>query len=652
MKFADIFLPVPVEGPFTYSIPSDMIVTPGIRVVVPFGRRTETGFVAAVHSVKPEGFAVKDIISVSDSGAVFGDNLLALCRRVSSDYVCSTGEVLSAALPGSTKSGTRGDGFEIPDDVDLTDIDLSDEQASSFEEIKSSVESKKAHLLYGVTGSGKTEVYITLVRKILSEGKSAIVLVPEISLSAQLFERFARYLGHELVLYHSGLSPNQRLSSWKKFLSGEAHVVVGTRSAVFMQCPSLGAIVIDEEHDGSYKEHSTPRYNARRIAMYRAKAEGAFLLLGSATPSIESLYAAKSGVMGLSRLSCRYGGAKIPPVVIVGMEGKKDDDLFSTELKIATKHAIDAGRQAILLLNRRGFSPIVFCRTCKKKIECPHCSISMNFHGTNELICHYCGHTQLMPEVCPSCSSDDIVKLGSGTQRVEHLIEKTFHGKNIFRLDQDSARKKDSSKELLERMREGSIDILVGTQMVAKGFDFKKVDVVGVILADIGMNLPDFRASERIFSLLSQVAGRCGRGDNPGKVIVQTLDPTNELLRLMAESDYDAFYEKELSMRKILSYPPFSRIARFLIRGTDEAKVIDGANRVAQIVHDKAKGLPAIILGPSPAPMSKIGGNYRHHLIVKSRESSHLRDIARAAYEKYGRSDPYLEIDIDPFDML
>ena len=652
MKYADIYLPVPVEGPFTYSIPADMKIIPGIRVMVPFGKRTETGFVVRVHDTKPEGFAVKDIISASEDEAVFGDTLLSLCRRVSSDYVCSTGEVLSAALPSSTKSGTRGDGFEIPDGEFDTNISLSEEQASAFDEIVSSMEAGKAHLLYGVTGSGKTEVYISLVQKILASGKSVIILVPEISLSAQLFGRFARYFGKELVLYHSGLSPNQRLLSWKRFMKGEARVAVGTRSAVFMQCPSLGAIVIDEKHDGSYKEHSTPRYNARRIAMYRSKSEHAFLLLGSATPSIESLYAARSDIMGLSRLMSRYGGAAIPPVTIVGMEGKKDDELFSTELKIATKRAIDAGRQAILLLNRRGFSPIVFCRACKKKIECPHCSISMNYHGTDELVCHYCGFTRPMPSKCPSCASDDIVKLGSGTQRVESMIEKTFHGKNIFRLDQDSARRKDSAKELIERMSDGSIDILVGTQMVAKGFDFKKVDVVGVILADIGMNLPDFRASERIFSLLSQVAGRCGRGDNPGRVIVQTLDPANELLRLMSESDYDAFYEKELNMRKMLSYPPFSRIARFLVRGTDEAKVIEGADRVAAIVREKSKGLSAVILGPSPAPLSKIGGNFRHHLIVKSRESSHLRDIARAAYEKYGRSDPYLEIDIDPFDML
>ncbi|HEY1406984.1 MAG TPA: primosomal protein N' [Spirochaetota bacterium] len=651
MRYADIYLPVPVEGPFTYAIPDGMNVLPGVRVVAPFGRRTETGFVARIHDVKPEGFVVKEILSVIDEGPIFDDSLVSLGRRVAFDYICSTGEVLSVALPSAKSSSTRGEGFSVPETTVSEEIKLSDEQSRAFNEICQSRDTGKAHLLYGVTGSGKTEIYISLVQKVLAEGKSSIVLVPEISLSAQLFERFALYFGKELVLYHSNLSPNQRLSSWKKFYRGEARVVVGTRSAAFMQCPSLGLVIIDEEHDGSYKEHSTPRYNARRVAMCRQK-EGAFLLLGSATPSIESLYTAKSGVMGLSRLDTRYGNARLPSIEIVGIEGKRDDDIFSTELKIATKHAIDAGRQAILLLNRRGFSPIVFCRSCKKKIECPHCSISMNFHGSNDLICHYCGYSRPMPDKCPSCGSDDIAKLGSGTQRVEHLIDKTFQGKRIFRLDQDSARKKDSSRELLDRMRDGEIDILVGTQMVAKGFDFKKVDVVGVILADIGMNLPDFRAAERIFSLLSQVAGRCGRGDNPGRVIVQTLNPSQELLLMMARGEYDLFYEKELAMRKILSYPPFSRLARFLLRGADEKKVIEGADRVAELVQKSAKGHPAIILGPSPAPLARIGGNHRHHLIVKARDGNLLRSIARAAYEGYGRSDPYLEIDIDPFDML
>jgi primosomal protein N' (replication factor Y) len=652
MTYADIYLPVPVEGPFTYRIPDGMIVQSGMRALVPFGRRKETGFVVRVHSEKPEKFETKEIVSVVDDEPLFDERLVDLSRGIAADYICSTGEALALAIPSAKSSGTRGTDGADESITDVEEIVLNNEQSAAFDEITRSFGSKRAHLLYGVTGSGKTEVYITLAKWMLGEGRSSIILVPEISLSAQLFERFESHFGNDLVLYHSGITPNQRLLSWKKFFRGEARVVVGTRSAIFMQSPAPGLVVIDEEHDGSYKEHSTPRYNARRVAMLRARMERSLVVLGSATPSIESLYAAEQGTIGLSRLTTRYGGVSMPSIEIVGIEGKHDDDLLSTSLKISTKRITDAKRQAIFLLNRRGFSPIVFCRTCKKKIECPSCSISMNYHKNGQLLCHYCGYTRPMPDECPSCGSEDMTKLGSGTQRIEELIEKTFAGKRIFRLDQDSARVKGASKKMIEQMRDGEIDILVGTQMVAKGFDFKKVDLVGVVLADIGMNLPDFRAAERTFSLLSQVAGRCGRGEVAGKVIIQTLNTEHELLRMIVKQDYDEFYKRELEMRKLMSYPPFARIVRLLLRGTDERKVREAADAVAEIVRENAKGLPAIVLGPGPAPLSKIGGNYRYHLILKAKDGESLRRIARAAYEGYGKSDPYLEIDVDPFDML
>jgi primosomal protein N' (replication factor Y) len=619
---------------------------------VPFGRRSETGFVIRVHDQEPTGFAIKDISSLIDDEPVFDDRLVALAKKISEDYICATGEALSIALPAATSSGIRKKEQVVRNNFNADDIVLSDEQDIVSEAIWKDRDSSKVHLLYGVTGSGKTEVYIKLVSRVIAEGRSAIILVPEISLSAQLFERFESYFADQLVLFHSTLTPNQRLLSWKRFYSGEARVAVGTRSAVFMQCPDLGLIVIDEEHDGSYKEHSTPRYNARRVAMLRTRDENALLLLGSATPSMESLYAAHQGAITLHRLNRRYGGSELPKIEVVSIEGAFEDDLISVPLKIATKHAVDNGRQAIFLLNRRGFSPIMMCRTCKKKIECPDCSISLNYHRDGSLICHYCGYTRNQPESCPSCGADQLVKIGSGTQRIEELIEKTFYGKNIFRLDQDSARKKNSSSDLMEKMRDGTIDILVGTQMVAKGFDFKNVDIVGVVMADIGMNLPDFRASERIFSLLIQVAGRCGRGEHPGRVIIQTLNPDHDLLGMIVRHDYDAFYQSELAMRKLLLYPPFARIARLLLRGRDEEKVRQAAAEVASIVNKYVTGKNATLLGPSPAPMEKIGGNFRHHLIIKSRDGDLLRKIARSAYQAYGKSEPYLEIDIDPFDMM
>jgi primosomal protein N' (replication factor Y) (superfamily II helicase) len=651
MKFADLCLGVPVDQNFTYSIPEDISVAPGMRVHVPFGRRKETGYVIRVHDDVPREFAAKDIIECYDDAPVFDERLVDLCRYTSSFYVCSLGEAMSAALPSGKSSGTRSKKKSYDRMRNVSDISLTGEQSAAVQGI---LEDKinSSHLLYGVTGSGKTEVYLSLVRKMIDEGKSVIILVPEISLSAHIFRRFEEYFGDTLVLYHSALSPNQRLSNWMKFYSGEARVVVGTRSAVFLQCPSLGLIVIDEEHDGSYKEHSTPRYNARRIAMKRVKDEKALLVLGSATPSIETMYAAKSGALGMHSLKNRYMNTPMPTIELIAVDGRHDDDIISTELKIAVKHAVDDGRQAIFLLNRRGFAPIVMCRACSQKIECPHCSISMNFHRDGSLLCHYCGYTIRNPDVCPACGSDDIAKIGTGTQRIEQIIEKQLSSFRVFRLDQDAVRTKDASYDLIDKMKNGDIDILLGTQMVSKGFDFGKVDVVGVILADIGMSLPDFRASERIFSLLMQVAGRCGRSDRRGRVIVQTLSVENELLQLIQHHDYESFYEREIELRKMLLYPPFSRIARFLLRGADEKKVCDAARAVADEVLLATKGSSVPVLGPSPAPLAKIGGNYRYHLIVKSRDSEMLINLARRIRTFYSKSDPYLEIDIDPFEML
>jgi primosomal protein N' (replication factor Y) len=651
MRFADIVLNVPVDRSFTYGIPDGLDVKPYARVTVPFGRRKEPGFIIRIHDEKPSGFETKDIISVIDAEPLFDGRLAKLCRYTADFYVSSFGEALSAALPSGTSDGVREKDFGEYVPRAAESIILTDGQKSALDGILSS-KPGSTHLLYGVTGSGKTEVYLSLVRRVIEEGRSALILVPEISLSAHIFLRFREYFGDTLVLYHSGLTPNQRLNNWKKFRSGEAKVAVGTRSSVFMQCPSLGLVVIDEEHDGSYKEHSTPRYNARRIAMQRIKEEGAFLVLGSATPSIETMYAAKSGVMGFHRLEKRYMDTPLPSVEVIAIEGKRDDDVISNELKVAVKRAADNGRQAIFLLNRRGFAPVVMCRSCRKKIECPNCSISMTYHREGMLLCHYCGHSMKEPESCPSCGSSDIAKIGSGTQRIEQIIEKILPSLRVFRLDQDAVRKKDASFNLIDKMKNGEIDILLGTQMVSKGFDFSNVDIVGILLADIGMSLPDFRSSERIFSLITQAAGRCGRSERQGRVIIQTLDPENELIGFIARHDYESFYAREIELRKLAMYPPFARVARFLLRGTDEQKVMEASQSVGAEIKKILSGKPLPVLGPSPAPLAKIGGNYRYHLIVKSRHADVLISLARDVRNFYSKTEPYLEIDIDPFEML
>jgi primosomal protein N' (replication factor Y) (superfamily II helicase) len=651
MKYADVVLNVPVDRSFTYGIPENLDVKVFTRVTVPFGKRKEPGFVMRIHNEKPSGFETKDIISCIDEIQLFDKRLADLCRYTADFYISSLGEALAAALPSGTSEGVREKDRGEYTARSPESIDLTDDQKEALSNILSS-SAASTHLLYGVTGSGKTEVYLSLVRRIIEQGKSALILVPEISLSAHIFLRFREYFGETLVLYHSALTQNQRLNNWKKFSEGRARVAVGTRSAVFMQCPSLGLIVIDEEHDGSYKEHSTPRYNARRIAMQRIKEEGALLVLGSATPSIETMYAAKSGVIGLHRLAQRYMNTPLPTVDVIAIDGKRDDDIISNDLKIAVKRAADNGKQTILLLNRRGFAPIVMCRTCRKKIECPHCSISLTYHRDGTLLCHYCGYTIKEPQVCPTCFSKDIAKIGAGTQRIEQILEKQLPTMRVFRLDQDAVRKKDASYNLIEQMNNGEIDILLGTQMVSKGFDFSNVDIVGILLADIGMSLPDFRSSERIFSLITQAAGRCGRSERQGRVIVQTLDTENELIRFIAHHDYESFYAREIELRKLAMYPPFARIARFLLRGTDEEKVQAAAKSIGAEIKKILNGKPLPILGPSPAPLAKIGDNYRYHLIVKSKSADILISLARDIRNFYNKSEPYLEIDIDPFEML
>jgi primosomal protein N' (replication factor Y) len=533
--------------------------------------------------------------------------------------------------------------------------ELTIDQKTVFHDILDSYNKNRPHhLIFGITGSGKTEIYIELAKHVIALGRSVIYLVPEITLSSQIFERLYNVFGNELTVYHSQLTANQRLYSWMRFFTGQAKIAVGTRSAVFMQCPDLGLMIIDEEHDWSYKEHSTPRYHARRLAYHRCNMEKAILVMGSATPSIESLYSAEIGALKLHVLKDRFGEAELPEIDIVKIDPKKGEALLSPKLMIYSKRALENGNQAIFLLNRRGFSPVVLCNDCGEALLCPHCNISLNFHKSGKMICHYCGFTRNLPEKCPECGSENIIKLGAGTQKVEDIINKTFAGYKVFRLDQDSTRKKYAIFDIVERMSRKEIDILLGTQMVAKGFDFHNVSVVGVLLADIGLNMPDFRASEKIFSLLIQVSGRCGRGKVRGKVVIQTMDENHHIFGFLKNHDYFGFYKHELSMRKTLQYPPFSRIARLLVRGKKEEKVIESVNNLKAALEKEVvkSDKPVTILGPASAPLARISNNYRHHIILKSEKIESIRQVIKPARSVVTGRDVYLEVDIDPYDIL
>ncbi len=651
--FADVYVAYPIEGVFTYGIPHGMNVKRGCRVKVNFAGREVVAFIAELHDNEPENFDVKDIIELIDNDPIYDERLINTAAYTASAYLATIGETLSMALPSGLKPSS---GYALPfEENGMNEFRLSDDQKALFEEIKKGYEDgKNYHLLFGVTGSGKTEIYIETAKYFIETDRSVIYLVPEISLSSQIFQRLYRVFGNELIIYHSHLTAGERLHNWIRFYNGDAKVAVGTRSAVFLQCPRLGAIVIDEEHDSSYKENSTPRYNARRIAFYRGKLENCLVLMGSATPSVESLFASEKGKIVLHRFDKRYGNADLPEIKIVKINSGNEHDSISSLLRLYTKREIDKGNQAIFLLNRRGFSPFVICGSCGETLQCPDCSISLNYHSSGKMVCHYCGLRMNIPLKCAICGSDNLTKLGSGTQRIEEYINKYYKDFRVFRLDRDSARRKGVVYDLMKDMKEGNIDLLIGTQMVAKGFDFPGVTVVGILLADIGLHIPDFRASERIFSLLIQVAGRCGRGEKPGLVILQTLNDENLIYRFIEKHDYMGFYRWELSVRESLGYPPFTRLARLLVRGKDEKRVINSINELKKSIDKNILplGNRVKILGPAGAPLTKIAKNYRYHIILKSRDRDLLREVISSSRNAVTSKNVYLEIDIDPYDML
>lgn len=649
LKAAEVIVNTPVDRSFIYSIPEGLDLSPGMRVKVNFAGRNIIGYVISLHNDFPENVETKDILEVVDKEPIFDKRLIDLARYTADSYLSSAGEALSKALPSGISTSTR---LRAKREMPFTgeDINLTKHQEMVYNAITAS--DKKAHLIFGVTGSGKTEIYMKLALDVLAKGESVIYLVPEIGLSSQIYERLYRVFGDKLVLYHSHLTANQRYKNWLGFYKGEASIAVGTRSSIFMQCPKPGLIIVDEEQDASYKEHSSPRYNARRIAFYRAMKEDALLVLGSATPSIETLYATENGSIMLHRLEERYGNKPLSEIEIVKINSGRNE--ISSRLKLYTKQAVEKGMQAIYLLNRRGFSPVVLCEDCGKVVECPHCSIGMTYHKNGFLLCHYCSYAADMPQRCEDCSSESIKAIGAGTQRIEDIVQKEFPDLRLFRLDQDSARKKNTVDDLIKMMDNNEVDILIGTQMISKGFDFKGVVVSGIIMADIGLHMPDFRASEKIFALLVQAAGRSGRGEHRGRVIIQTLNENHPVFEFIKKQDYWSFYRSELKLRKILNYPPFSRLARLVIRGTVVEKVIEvSENLSSELDVALAKSGYAIEkLGPAEAPLAKIGGNFRYHIILKGSSLKDLTFLIKQSLLKIKPGKVYIEVDIDPVEML
>ena len=544
---------------------------------------------------------------------------------------------------------------------DVSPIVLSEAQLTAYEAIESLYleDAARAALLYGVTGSGKTKVIMRAIDRTLSDGKSVIMLVPEISLTPQTVSIFCRRYGERVAVIHSSLSQGERLDAYRRIKRGEVDLVIGTRSAVFAPLDNIGMIVIDEEHEHTYKSEKDPKYHARDIAAYRCGKANALMLLASATPSLESFYKARSGVYTLVPLRERYGGLELPDAVIVDMREELrlgNTSPISDRLLKSLECVRDEDKQAILFLNRRGYSSEISCRECGDVVTCPRCSVSLTYHTGDrggKMLCHLCGYTAEAPRVCPSCGGDKLAFLGYGTQKLESELDKYLPDMQVMRMDADTTGAKMSYDRMLEDFRRGGADILLGTQMVAKGHDFPRVTLVGVALADTSLYVSDFRAAERTFSLLTQVIGRAGRAER-GIAVIQTYSPKNEVIRLACLQDYDKFYEGEIALRRELSYPPFCDMVSITLTSEDEQTLFSEAKYlsdsvIARLSGEEYRGLPFVVFGPFEADVYKLNEKYRMKMVVKCKLNKKTRSLFHELLVDFApRKNILLTLDLNP----
>ncbi len=654
-RYCDIAFNLPLSGALSYRVTLEgQSCEVGMRAVAPVGKRSLAGFVVAVRDTRPQNVAnLKEVGRFLDREPLFDQEYLSLARWVSEMYLCSLGEALAAMAP--TGRSER----ELPeiggDDESFSPVavELSGPQAAAVRSIRES--QQRMHYLYGKTGSGKTEVFLHAAEQTLAEGRSVIYLVPEITLTHQLVDSIRTRFGEQIAVLHSGLTPSQRLTEWRRIKAGEANLVVGARSAVFAPVRNLGLIVLDEEHEGSYKSSSTPRYHARQVAMKRCAAAGARFVMGSATPSVEAWHLMELGRFQRLLLTERLSGGAPPEIEVVDLSGT--DGGLSRQLidEIRATHA--AGRQSILFLNRRGFSYFFHCRSCGFEMCCAHCAVSMTYHKHRDaMVCHYCGYRSRPVQVCPECGSLDVGYSGFGTQKLEEDLAREFPQLRISRLDTDSARKKGVLAETLRAFRAGETDMLLGTQMVAKGLNFPGVRLVGIVMADTGLQLPDFRAAERTFALIVQVAGRAGRFAPDGRVLVQTYRPQHDAIREAVEGEVDAFYARELGFRKELRFPPFARLVRVVVRGKKQSTVLETSERLADALRAAAAQVSASeieVLGPAECPIAMIASRHRVQVIARSAAFGLMHGAVRAAIG--ATKVPYgvqLETDVDPVQLM
>ena len=658
----DIVLPVPLPGAFTYRWTSAIAPTApvvGDLVRAPFGRRR--GLIGLVVDVRGDpdalesvdGYALRDLDAVLPAEYHLGPDRQRLVSWLAGYYGVELGEVVPLfhpPKPGTRRRRTRTESPAFPLH-DAVDIELATPQVQAVAAARELLEQATfgSILLYGVTGSGKTEVFLRVIRDALDRGRGAIYLLPEIALTPQTLARITARFGDRVAAIHSGLSAGERCRVHEAAARGEVQVVVGPRSALFAPVRDLGVIVVDEEHEGSYKQDEKPRYHARDVALVRGREAKAVVLLGSATPDLGSWHRAGEGRHRLLVLPDRQGG-ELPAVELVDLRGETSHDGFSEDLIEAVGETLAARRQVILYHNRRGFARQMQCRDCGEVIQCPHCDIGLTWHlRPRRLLCHYCGFARAVPDVCPACQSPAFLLAGGGTEKTELVLRANFPEARILRLDHDTTRRRGAHARILAAFAGGEADILVGTQMVAKGHHFPGVSLVGVLAADDGLSLPDFRAAERVFQLLTQVAGRAGRTDR-GRVLLQTWQPEHPVILAAADHDYRFFAQLESVQRRAAGYPPFRRLLRLGLSGPRQGEATHAVALLASALAGELAGPERDILGPAPAIFPRLQGRFRHQLLIKGdlsrAEKAWAVSCARALCDAYRGIE--VSLDVDP----
>lgn len=675
---------IPVNKKFHYSIPENLKsqLDIGKLVRVPFGNRLETGYCVGFTD-KPDVDETKEIKYVIDKFPSIDNDMLKITKWISDYYRCGWGEALEAAVPGSVKMGIKEKTIKLArlarsdndDDIkkeadylpnndatkDVIRPVLTAEQQNAVDIIKDKLQKGGfgVILLQGVTGSGKTEVYLQAIEIAISLNLSSIALVPEIALTPQTIRCFKTRFS-EIAIMHSNLAEGDRREQWQKIKDGAVNVVVGTRSAVFAPVNKLGVVIVDEEHESAFKQENTPRYHARDVGIMRAMYNNALVILGSATPSLESYYNAVTGKYAHVFMSKKIEKMIPPSVEIVDMgeeyRQRKGCCYLSRRLENCMRQTLSENGQIILFLNRRGFAPFINCRRCGFVLKCKSCDITLTYHKkTNNMVCHYCSRTQIPPKDCPECAMPDIKYQGFGTERIEEEINRKFPGQRVLRMDSDTMRGRGSHEKAFSDFLDGRANILLGTQMIAKGLDFPNVTLVGVISADTALNMPDFRSSEKTFQLLAQVSGRTGRGHKGGHVIIQSFNTNHYSIQSASKADYNGFARDELEFRRQLNYPPYGRIIRIIFLGKYEEKVKNTALMLTDRLRQGAerKGNRIQVLGPAPASINKIKDKFRWHTILKAPKNRLLHDIIGLInYDLPVSRGTQITIDVDPCNML